>query len=117
MQCKRSSPGCLKAAERDAAAVRCSRNLGIGQRQLRGGSALCKLGRLKQPGEVLRCGAARRSGRSLRLRGFAAGELTQCGTLLPFATGAARSTQRVRFAQQRLWHGPAFVQGLHDLLP
>lgn len=35
MQCKRSRPGCLKAAERDAATVRCSRNLGIGQRQLR----------------------------------------------------------------------------------
>lgn len=47
------------------------------QGQLCADSALCKLGRLTQPAEILCCGAARGSCRSLRLRGFGTGELTQ----------------------------------------
>ena len=51
---------------------------GSHQVQLCAESALCKLGRLMQPAEGFCCGAARRSGHSLRLRGFGTCELTQC---------------------------------------
>ena len=67
----------------------CTAHLG----RLCAGSALCKLGRLRQPAEILCCGAARRSCRSLRLRGVRPGELTQCGTKCEFAAGATDASK------------------------